>query len=65
MKFVRFDSAGRPAYGLLTSDEEVIELEGDISAEYQRTNRRHELSDIRILPPCDPSKILAIGKEFC
>lgn len=50
-------------YGLLEK-EEVIELRGSIFGRYTRTSQRHRIDSLRILPPCSPSKIMAIGLNY-
>ncbi|MBI2907112.1 MAG: fumarylacetoacetate hydrolase family protein [Chloroflexi bacterium] len=63
MRFVRFLSEGKARYGLVEGDE-AIELRGDILGWHQRTRARRKLSEIRFLPPCCPSKIMAIGLNY-
>ncbi len=64
MKFLRFKSKdGKICYGLL-EDNTVFEVEGDIFQEYKVTKNKHPLSEIRFLPPCTPTKIVAVGLNY-
>jgi len=65
MKFVRFATAGRPepVWGVLVNDE-VVELEGDCFSTPARRKARHPLSQVRLLPPCSPTKVVAVGLNY-
>lgn len=63
MKFVRFESKGKTSYGVL-EDSVVYRIEGDIFGEYKVTEERYGIGDIRILAPCEPSKIVAVGINY-
>jgi 2-keto-4-pentenoate hydratase/2-oxohepta-3-ene-1,7-dioic acid hydratase in catechol pathway len=64
MKFLRFKSKdARDCYGLL-QDSTVYEIEGDILQEYKITKNKHRLDEIRFLPPCSPTKIVAVGLNY-
>lgn len=63
MKFVRFESQGAVSYGL-AEDTMVYKIEGDIFGEYKVTEEQYKLSDIKLLAPCKPSKIVAVGINY-
>ncbi len=64
MKFLRFKSKeGKPYTGVL-EDGNIYEIEGDIFQEYKVTKNKHPLSEIRFLPPCTPTKIVAVGLNY-
>ena len=68
MKFCRFlpISAGeqqRPAYGLL-DDQEIREIEGVPWEHGTEGHRRWALKDVRLLAPCEPGKVLCIGRNY-
>lgn len=63
MKFVRFESAGIVSYGL-AEDAVVYRIQGDIFGEYKVTEEQFKLSDIKLLAPCKPSKIVAVGINY-
>lgn len=63
MKFVRFESRGTVSYGL-AEDSAVYRIEGDIFGEYRVTEEQYKLSDVKLLAPCLPSKIVAVGINY-
>jgi 2-keto-4-pentenoate hydratase/2-oxohepta-3-ene-1,7-dioic acid hydratase in catechol pathway len=63
MKIVRFTTGGRAEYGTL--DEKVIHgIEGTPYRRLKHSSYRYQLSDVKLLPPCTPSKIVAIGLNY-
>lgn len=44
--------------------EEVAELDGDHFRQGGKTGARHRLSDVTLLSPCLPSKIVAVGLNY-
>jgi 2-keto-4-pentenoate hydratase/2-oxohepta-3-ene-1,7-dioic acid hydratase in catechol pathway len=63
VKIVRFTHAEKAEYGILFSDA-IQSLAGTPFGEMKTTNQHHRLSDIRLLPPCQPSKIVALGLNY-
>ena len=65
MKLVRFAAPGNPhpACGIVLNDE-VAELEGDLFSSPARQRARYPLSRVKLLPPCSPTKIVAIGLNY-
>jgi 2-keto-4-pentenoate hydratase/2-oxohepta-3-ene-1,7-dioic acid hydratase in catechol pathway len=63
MKFVRFESQGVISYGL-AEDTIIYRIEGDIFGEYKVTEEQYKLSDVKLLAPCMPSKIVAVGINY-
>jgi 2-keto-4-pentenoate hydratase/2-oxohepta-3-ene-1,7-dioic acid hydratase in catechol pathway len=61
--FVRFSVAGRSAYGLLEGDT-IRELKGHLLDERALTGATLKLADARLLAPCEPSKIIAVGRNY-
>lgn len=62
-KYVRFRHAGVTAYGIWDGDV-VIELEGDLFGGAGPTGRIANVSEVRLLVPCEPSKVLAVGLNY-
>jgi 2-keto-4-pentenoate hydratase/2-oxohepta-3-ene-1,7-dioic acid hydratase in catechol pathway len=62
-RFVRFAHDGRVAYGILDG-ERVHELNGDLFAAPVRTGRTLRLDRVRLLAPCVPSKVIAVGLNY-
>jgi len=63
MKLVRFRVQDRTAYGVL-SNEIVTELHGDPFLSLATLTLRHAVSDLKLLAPCVPSKIVAVGLNY-
>ena len=64
MRIIRFASAGKPArYGLLEGDV-VMVLRGKPFGGIKPTGESLPLDSVRLLAPCAPSKIVAIGLNY-
>ena len=63
MKFARYEAHGEVAYGLVEGDA-VKQLSAAPFEDYQVTDHSHALSDVRLLAPTTPSKIVAIGLNY-
>lgn len=63
MRFARFMVGPRIAYGVVEG-EKVEEISSTPFLPYERTGTWHELTQIRLLAPCLPSKIVAIGVNY-
>jgi len=63
MKFVRFLQGTRIAYGILEG-EEIEEVTSTPFLPYEETGERWGLRAVRLLAPCLPSKIVAIGVNY-
>ncbi len=61
--YVRYSHEGRDSYGLLVGDT-IRVLEGDLFTSPQETGETVKLSDVRLLPPCQPSKVIAVGLNY-
>jgi len=62
-KFVRFDCGNKVAYGVLEEDKVVV-IEGSIFGKWEKTDERYDLKDVRLLAPCEPSKVVGIGINY-
>ena len=63
VKYVRFSKGATTAYGIVDG-ESVLELRGDLFRNPQKTRTKHKLSDVKLLYPCVPPKILAVGLNY-
>src|SRR5579872_603810 len=61
--FVRFERDSAVAYGLL-QDEKIRELRGGLFDAIDFTGRSFDASGVRLLAPCQPPKILAVGLNY-
>jgi len=62
-KYVRFEIAGRAAYGRWSGDA-IEELGGSIYTEPTPTGATFHLEQVRLLVPCEPSKVVAVGLNY-
>lgn len=62
-KYVRYAAQNQISYGILDGDV-ISELKGDIFARTSRTGRQLKLADVKLLPPCDPKKVIAVGLNY-
>jgi 2-keto-4-pentenoate hydratase/2-oxohepta-3-ene-1,7-dioic acid hydratase in catechol pathway len=63
MQILRFERDGRTAFGLVHGSE-VEELRGGLFDNPDLTGKTHTLDEIKILAPCAPPKILAVGLNY-
>ncbi|MHB8844429.1 MAG: fumarylacetoacetate hydrolase family protein [Nitrospirota bacterium] len=63
MRLVRFLAKGSPAYGILNNDE-IIELGVDGYAALLSRRAVHSAAGVRLLAPCVPTKVVAVGLNY-
>lgn len=63
MKIIRFMYDDTPSYGFLNG-ETITKIDGDIFKYCYQTDRTVNINDVKILPPCEPSKIVAVGLNY-
>ncbi len=63
MRFARFSLGGEVAFGLV-ADGEVAPIDGHPFGRFAVTGARHALSDVRLLAPVLPSKVVAVGRNY-
>jgi 2-keto-4-pentenoate hydratase/2-oxohepta-3-ene-1,7-dioic acid hydratase in catechol pathway len=61
--YVRFRTRGRAAYGLLVGTT-VHELKGSIFGRPTRTGQSYPLAAVKLLAPCEPTKVLAVALNY-
>jgi ribulose-5-phosphate 4-epimerase/fuculose-1-phosphate aldolase len=62
-KYVRFRHGTKIAYGELDGDT-VHELHGSPIEGAQATGAKHKLAAVKLLAPCEPPKIVAVGRNY-
>jgi len=62
-KYVRFEQDGVISYGLWEGDV-VRHLVGDIFSDARPSGRTVPIQQVRLLVPCEPSKVLAVGLNY-
>ncbi|MFN8412957.1 MAG: fumarylacetoacetate hydrolase family protein [Anaerolineales bacterium] len=64
MKIIRYQTDGEsPKYGWML-DDKIGEIQGDIFGEYRRREARTPISELKLVAPCQPSKILCVGRNY-
>lgn len=63
VKIVRFSDNGDTKYGILSGGS-VEEIEGKPYKAVKKLKQRHKLSDVKLLAPCEPTKIIAMGLNY-
>jgi 2-keto-4-pentenoate hydratase/2-oxohepta-3-ene-1,7-dioic acid hydratase in catechol pathway len=63
MKIVRYAAGNKAEYGIWDGDS-VQSLAGTPYHGIKTTGRYHKLNDLKLLPPCTPSKIVALGLNY-
>ena len=64
MKIARFlNTDNEEKTGILT-DGDIIEIDGDIYSAYTENGKKHDINNLKILPPCTPTKIIAVGLNY-
>jgi len=63
MKIVRFVHGAKAEYGILYEDA-VMSIEDSPFDVIQETNQHYRLNDLKLLSPCQPSKIVALGVNY-
>jgi len=63
MKIVRYTVGRKTAYGILDG-ENIHGLTGSPFNRLMRSGISHSLSDVKLLAPCTPSKIVALGVNY-
>src|SRR5437773_10986168 len=62
-KYVRFRKGATVAYGILDGDT-VREIRGDLFGDRKPSGAKHKLSEVKLLYPCTPPKVLAVGLNY-
>ena len=63
MKFVRFKKDHMISYGAI-GEGYVQRIKGDIFKKYEITNELYKINEVKLLTPCVPSRIIAVGLNY-
>lgn len=64
MKLIRFMTKDlSPRFGWIYQDM-IGEIEGSPYSEYRRYDPELALTEVKILPPCEPTKIICVGRNY-
>jgi 2-keto-4-pentenoate hydratase/2-oxohepta-3-ene-1,7-dioic acid hydratase in catechol pathway len=61
--YTRFEKDGGKSYGIVDNGN-VEELRGGLFDRIEFTGRRFALDEVKMLAPCEPPKILAVGQNY-
>ncbi len=61
--YIRYMHVGAANYGILDGDV-IHQLSGDFLTGANRTGKTLQLADVRLLPPVQPPKVIAIGLNY-
>ncbi len=61
--FIRYRSGSDTAYGILEGDT-VREIRGGLFGDHAPTGVTRKLADVKLLAPCEPGKIMAVGLNY-
>lgn len=61
--YVRYEHRGKRAYGLLEKDT-IREIRGGLFGKQTPTGAKVNLADVRLLYPCEPTTVLAVGLNY-
>jgi len=64
MKIIRYQITDGENYGILTKEGVVYRALGSISHGFEQGERVGNLTDLKLLPPVIPSKIVAVGRNY-
>jgi 2-keto-4-pentenoate hydratase/2-oxohepta-3-ene-1,7-dioic acid hydratase in catechol pathway len=62
-RYVRCSADGKTFYGIL-EEQTIHELRGEIFAGAEPTGKTVSLSGVKLLAPCEPSKVAAVGRNY-
>jgi 2-keto-4-pentenoate hydratase/2-oxohepta-3-ene-1,7-dioic acid hydratase in catechol pathway len=63
VKYLRFQKGETIAYGILEGSQ-VRQLSGDLFGEWKKTESIHALSEVKLLPPTQPTQVLALAGNY-
>src|SRR5258708_10412602 len=62
-RYIRYSNASGASYGILDGDT-VRALPGGLFDSHEPTGVTHKLSEVKLLAPIEPGKILAVGRNY-
>jgi len=62
-KYIRYSAGTKISYGIL-EEQTIRELHGDIFGGAEPTGTTVKLSEVKVLAPCEPSKVIAVGRNY-
>jgi 2-keto-4-pentenoate hydratase/2-oxohepta-3-ene-1,7-dioic acid hydratase in catechol pathway len=63
VRYVRYENRGKVSYGVLDGDS-IKEIRGDLFGARAETGAKVKLAAVKLLWPCEPTKVLAVGLNY-
>ncbi len=64
MRIIRYQINDQaPRYGWLHEDK-IGDIQGNLFGKYRRLEAKTPLADVKLLAPCEPSKIVCVGRNY-
>ena len=63
-KYARFSIDDNSSKYGLVEDDIIIEIDGDIFTGFKVTEKKYSIKNVKILAPCLPSKVVAVGLNY-
>ena len=63
MTYLRFEINGKRCYGIL-ENKTVHEISPNYFTKFKKTGKRFKISAVKLLAPCEPSKVVALGLNY-
>ncbi len=63
VSYARYEHRGKISYGALNGDS-ISEIRGDLFGGRAETGMKVKLADVKLLWPCEPTKLLAVGLNY-
>ncbi|MFZ5639166.1 MAG: fumarylacetoacetate hydrolase family protein [Bacillota bacterium] len=64
MKLLRFLVNGEVRQGVLEPDNRISEISGSFYEHFTLKNNKYNLEEVKLLPPCKPTKIICVGLNY-
>ncbi|MFC1501266.1 fumarylacetoacetate hydrolase family protein [Elusimicrobiota bacterium] len=64
MIYLRFEINGEEKYGISENRQTVVEIKPDYFSDFKKTKTIYDISNVKLLAPCKPSKIIALGLSY-
>ncbi|HET8549951.1 MAG TPA: fumarylacetoacetate hydrolase family protein [Bryobacteraceae bacterium] len=62
-RYVRFRRGSAISYGILEG-ETIRAIQGDLFGSHRQSGTSHKLGEVKLVYPCDPPKVLAVGLNY-
>jgi 2-keto-4-pentenoate hydratase/2-oxohepta-3-ene-1,7-dioic acid hydratase in catechol pathway len=62
-RYIRYSAKDQTSYGIL-EDHTIRELRGSIFHGAEPTGVTAQLAEVKLLAPCEPSKVIAVGRNY-